>query len=613
MAHQTELQRFIGTGETRQLYAEDRRNGRIVYMGEGQAEALREGCRSGTLICPIKSCENRALTTYGGTRKRHHFKHLVRGTAAHGPESYYHHLGKSLIGQHLQERYPDARVVVDHEALDNGQKPDVLVDFSDGRRFAFELQYSSLTVAEWRRRHRGYAEQGVVDVWIFGHLPPHLRPSRYRRETRFAFAIKISELAAAIRDSGSPIRFFSPDERRVATVLSESGERFVRSWGAGELVYEDLAVCEIRERRFWTPTDELELAAQAEREENEGRERAQEAAREAAELRRAQAAARAARLAEEWAAWQKTQRSPRLAAWRQAAPKFLALVGLDSVPEVISQELKTDWGTLRHPAHWHARFVYKHLQRRIGETFTYSDAIRDFYREQPYGKEQARRAVGGYLFHLRRLGYVLFDAEDYWIESEIRVVADLSNPPDDELARRLLRLYPMLDDGWLVLGTERGQPVRRLRPARADDAYVDASELRQREQEVARGRHEWLDPPDPAARLRGETLLVERVAETVEVITYVNLSSARFQEDLVELAATHPGQHPLLLRLMPSHPRGLIREIDLACRVSGDAAFADAVHELARRVQSVRTRRGAHSKTPRSQADRCAPERTATS
>jgi hypothetical protein len=69
---------------------------------------------------------------------------------------------------------------VDHEAVDNGQVPDVLVVFPDGRRFAFEIQYAPLTIDAWRARHAGYRAQDIVDIWLFGHIPPHLRVARTR-------------------------------------------------------------------------------------------------------------------------------------------------------------------------------------------------------------------------------------------------------------------------------------------------------------------------------------------------------------------------------------------------------------------------------------------------
>lgn len=102
MAHSAEIQRFLGGTETRQLFALDRRSGRIVELRDGCAREFRPDCHAGHLVCPIECCENRMFTTVGGS-KRHHFRHRVPGARAHGRESYYHQLGKILLGQNLGE------------------------------------------------------------------------------------------------------------------------------------------------------------------------------------------------------------------------------------------------------------------------------------------------------------------------------------------------------------------------------------------------------------------------------------------------------------------------------------------------------------------------------
>jgi len=57
--------------------------------------------------------------------------------------------------------------------------PDVLVEFPDGRRFAFEIQYAAMTQDEWTWRQTGYLLQGITPIWIFGHLPRYLRRDSY--------------------------------------------------------------------------------------------------------------------------------------------------------------------------------------------------------------------------------------------------------------------------------------------------------------------------------------------------------------------------------------------------------------------------------------------------
>jgi hypothetical protein len=569
MAHGAELQMFIGDGETRQLYALDRRSGRIVYIEDGQAEPLRPDCRVGHLICPIEGCESRSFTTYGGTQKRHHFKHLHRGAAAHGPESYYHQLGKALLGQRLRDRHPEARVVVDQEALDNGQRPDVLVQFPDARRFGFELQYSPLTAEEFERRHRGYAQQGVVDVWLLGHLPPHLRPSRDS-----SFMVDLGPLAQAIHAAGQPIRFFSPDERKIAAVLCESG-LFYRYSHVGELAYDDLELCEIRGETFWTPTDDIETAARIAREAEEEKERPQrEAAAARAEAKHRAGAERKKREAD-WKVEHRRGRRQREQAWRVAEPKVRACFGLDELPAIISEARPSDWGVEWHPAHWHARFFWKHIEGKLGETFSYSDAIRDFYREQPYGRESAQRAVGGYLFQLRRSGYLLFYADGYWIDGDILVVADLKHPPSSAQAQQLLAADLAVDNGDVILAAPDYAILQRLRPRRDEDAELPILfQIVEQERQRQRDIQERAAADDPLVQMGGTDFKLNVCEGRVEILLYDDLWQSPFQSEVREIVAANPGDARVAVTVFPRE-RGPIREIALAGRVE-PVAFAAA-------------------------------------
>ena len=136
---------------------------------------------------------------------------------------------------------------VDHEAVDSGQLPDVLVAFPDGRRFAFEVQYAPLTIDAWRARHAGYRAHGIVDIWLFGHIPPHLRAARAQagEPVRFVF----SHLLEAVDLAGCIARWIDPDERAVRTPLHAVGWRRVRSpsgaWLLVEAPPEPLDACSL--------------------------------------------------------------------------------------------------------------------------------------------------------------------------------------------------------------------------------------------------------------------------------------------------------------------------------------------------------------------------------
>lgn len=532
MPHAAELQRFIGDGELRQLYALDRGSGRVIYIEDGQADELRAACHAGSLICPIAGCPSPKFTTSGGTRKRHHFRHWTASAAGHARESYFHQLGKRLLGQWLADRYPEATVTVDEEALDNGQRPDVLVRFPDGRDYALELQYSQLTIADWEQRHSGYREQRVRDIWIFGHLPPQLRHSKYSHEASAPAPVVFTPLAQRMHEDGLPVRFFSPDERQIGTALVERYHDALH-FDAVALSFDSLGECELREEGLWTPTDALEVAA---REHRIALER--DAERRIAETRRVQereAAAEAQRLNNErlWRQRLRTKQAAteRLAQWEAIRPSVMAQLGVDELPPVITTELRADWGTIWHPALWHARLFARYIEGRVGEEFTYLAAVRRFLKRQQYGREQAKIALRAYLFELRRQGYVLFDADGRFIEDPILVVADLKHPPDGALARQLLRARFVNADGSFALATEAGAVLRKLRPVRPGDSVESLEQLQRIDHERHARKAAFEAANNSATQLGAAEMRVELAAGgDVRISTYTDVWEQRQRE-----------------------------------------------------------------------------------
>lgn len=275
---------------------------------------------------------------------------------------------------------------------------------------------------DWQARHAGYESEGLIDVWLLGHLPPHVRPSRYREE-RLTGALELTELVRTIHASGSSVRFFNPDEMTVATALLESGEPLLRVWDAMTLAFDPLDACEIRGDRFWTPTDELEAKARTVRFAEERR-REEEHARSLAERTRRQLERKRID------AWKARKQKEAARLWTlKAEPRFLELVGLPSTPSIVDQELPADRCIHLHPAYWHAQVYWRFLHTKIGRSFSFGEAVRPFYATQEKYKRGASIALTGYLFELRRRGYVTFRSEGRWIDSDILVLADLRNPP----------------------------------------------------------------------------------------------------------------------------------------------------------------------------------------
>jgi hypothetical protein len=407
----------------RQLYARDTRLGRdapLVFIEPGGAPRLRADCHQGWLVCPVPDCPDPRLIARGGTRRDHFAHRRLDGATSHAPERWYHLCSKALVGAWLQSRYPMARVQVDHEAVANRQVPDVLAVFPDGRRFAFEIQYAPLTIEAWQRRHAGYVAQQISDVWLFGHIPPHLRAAPLLGERpRFIF----SELFEAIELCGADVRWIDPDQRTIRTPQHRLGWQRVHSKSGRLLLVEappePLASCFIDGGAFRAPADAqlepirpghlLELAREVER--------------RAARRAQAEAHQHAVDRVE-------ARRRPALeAAWD--AYRRAKFGDPEHIPPIIALETPSDRGIAAYlPAHWHARLFEELIQGRRGQTFSYRRAAAPFLQHALAEPRAVYRALTAYLVRLRRAGYLAFETTPTgYITSPIRVLADTRHPP----------------------------------------------------------------------------------------------------------------------------------------------------------------------------------------
>lgn len=415
--------------DARQLFARDRRladDAPLVYIERGAARALRAECDAGHLVCPVPGCPDPRLITRGGSRRDHFAHRQLVDAITHAPERWYHFCAKSLVGEWARRQHPEARVQVDHEAVDNGQVPDVLAVFPDGQRFAFEIQYAPLTIEAWRARHAGYRAQGIMDVWLFGHIPPHLRVARGQpgQPPRFVF----SHLLEAVDLAGGIARWVDPDERAIRTPLHAVGWQRVRSssgtWLLVEAPAEPLNACTLDENGLHAPADAAQAAVRAEHLAVLAREVEHRAIRGEQideHQRSVTALARRRRLALQ-ATWDDYRRA-----------KFSHP---NDVPAIIAEVGAQDAGIDDYlPAHWHALLFEDVIQGRIGTSFTYSRAVAPFLRTPRAQPRAVYRALTAYLERLRRAGYVEYrsNAAGY-IGGEIRVLADTRHRPNKELS-----------------------------------------------------------------------------------------------------------------------------------------------------------------------------------
>jgi hypothetical protein len=411
--------------ELRQLFARDRRldqDAPLVFIEIGAAPRLRADCHAGHLVCPFPGCADPRLITRGGSRRDHFAHRHAADTHTHAPERWYHLCGKYLIGDWARRHYLAARVQVDHEAVDNGQVPDVLVVFPDGRRFAFEVQYAPLTIDAWRSRHAGYRAHGIVDIWLFGHIPPHLRVARGRpgEVPRFVF----TQLLEAVELAGGIARWIDPDARTIRTPLHALGWRRVRSqsgaWLLVEAPAEPLDACRLDEDGLCAPADAAQRSTRPDHLAELVREVAGRAVRhqQLDEHRRAVAAFAERRQVDLQAAWEVYRRT------RFANP--------DAVPAILAEVGAQDAGIADYlPVHWHARLFEEVIQGRIGSTFTYRRAVAPFLVSPGARPQAVYRALSAYLERLRRAGYVDYRTNGAgYISAEIRVLADTKHCPE---------------------------------------------------------------------------------------------------------------------------------------------------------------------------------------
>jgi hypothetical protein len=154
----------------------------LVVIRRGQADTLRERCRSGRLVCPIVGCSAPAFTTRRlfvnrwGTEVIDGFRHLVApDDAVHTPESVRHQEGKAQVAAWLKalglrDVSVERSVTVGHRPASGKarvRRPDVKAITRDGERLAVEIQVSPITEDLWRRRTSDLAGERYKVIWLW--------------------------------------------------------------------------------------------------------------------------------------------------------------------------------------------------------------------------------------------------------------------------------------------------------------------------------------------------------------------------------------------------------------------------------------------------------------
>lgn len=162
---------FNADADTRMVWATERSDrSQVVYLEDGTAREMRARTKA-ELACIVPECDL-PLTTHARTTKRDGFVHLRHpDDALHSAESLMHQQAKAVVVAWLRTKYPHVRIDPEVVLVNGERRPDVYAENpATGNRLAFEVQYSPLTVEQWDRRHEWYADHGIVDVWLFGHV-----------------------------------------------------------------------------------------------------------------------------------------------------------------------------------------------------------------------------------------------------------------------------------------------------------------------------------------------------------------------------------------------------------------------------------------------------------
>lgn len=399
--------------EKRQVYARDLRHpvgGPLTYLPSGAADSLRADCHAGHLVCPFEDCVNPGFTTVGGS-KRHHFRHHVRPVSGHEPERIQHRQAKSLLLEWVVARYPKLNVAIE-ASVECGRVADVLVTSpKSGKRLAFEIQYSAITVSDWRSRQEAYTRAGIQAVWLWGDMAPHLKLL-----DSATGEVTLSQVQRACIGAGGHLLFVNPVARLIGTVATRDdgcrhGGRNHSTWQfavgeAGMLLPDPIDECRLTEKGLETPA--MKRIA-------EWRTRAREAEQEERlrqlELERAERAREADR--ERRRAWGKAQREKELAEWAELQVALKTRYG--EVPGVILRRLPSDRGLKCHYALWHGR-VFQLLREQLAAGVEES-TLRDAMLEYLLGPHRNRRGKGdtvadaeealdGFLVELERAGWL---------------------------------------------------------------------------------------------------------------------------------------------------------------------------------------------------------------
>jgi len=424
------LAHFQG-GEERLVYARyrDRPDESLYFLEDGRAGEVRLWAKE-HLECFLPECRDRWLTTVARRAKRDGFMHR-KGAGGHAPEGLFHAQGKALIERWVREQYPDVQVGVEQSTKSKQRRADVMLTWPDGAQVAVEVQYAAIPPEEWQRRHDSYREQGIEDVWLFGHIPPHLRQSRPPADHDIA----LLPVHYAVLEADVPLLWMNPILELVGTAwqtipIREGHAARVTeydvppAWNdlgaqSGKFEHVPLSTCLLSPAGLMFPFLEQLAGAKKRMDEvlaHQKRARlAREEAERAREAKRQQILAEAARKETEQQArfqpWWDAREPAWLHQWEASQDHAWLVERYGCVPDLISTRLDPFGGVLAYHEYWHT-IVYRALVwgKNPGESWSVRD-VREALAAagielHPTNPDRVKATLLAYMHHLTAAGHV---------------------------------------------------------------------------------------------------------------------------------------------------------------------------------------------------------------
>lgn len=201
--HRRALDKFQEGKSAMQFALDTSAGGRIVAFpleitSDTAKRKYRKYC-SDNLVCLVDGCHG-PLEAHFRTTKASGYVHKNKNSRAHGGPGYWHELAEILIAHWARAQGATAHR---QKTMDNSKRrPDVTIITPSGAKIAVEIQYSGMSVSDYRERNLDHGTHFAACVWLLGHTAPNLR----MRDER----LTLNSLARAIAEDGNTLLWLNP-------------------------------------------------------------------------------------------------------------------------------------------------------------------------------------------------------------------------------------------------------------------------------------------------------------------------------------------------------------------------------------------------------------------